>query len=128
MQQIDRMAAIVQEHALEKVRDQAARDTERVRRFIRGRRAAILADLDPEPPSWPWPLTAADICWPELGSFDIHFETAWNTLESEDPLSEGRSRYDTYELSGRLRVLPAPGLQLGSKKTIHKVPISTSML
>ena len=123
------MATIVQEHASEKVRDQAARDTERVRRFIRGRRAAILADLDPDPPSWPWPLTAADICWPELGSFDIHFETAWNTLESEDPLSEGRG-LDTTPMSclGRLRALPAPGLQLGSKKTIHRVPISTSML
>ena len=113
LQQIDRMATIVQKHALEKVRDQAARDTERVRRFIRGRRAAILADLDPEPPSWPWPLTAADICWPELGSFDIHFETAWNTLESEDPLSEGRSRYDTYELSGKTPNIASSGVTAG---------------
>jgi len=113
LQQIDRMAAIVQEHALEKVRDQAARDTERVRRFIRGRRAAILADLDPEPPSWPWPLTAADICWPELGSFDIYFETAWNTLESEDPLSEGQSRFDTYELSGKTPSIVGSGVTAG---------------
>ena len=113
LQQIDRMAAIVQEHASEKVRDQAARDTERVRQFIRGRRAAILADLDPDPPSWPWPLTAADICWPELGSFDIYFETTWNTIQSEDPLNEGRSRYDTYELSGKTPRIANTGVTAG---------------
>ena len=48
LQLADEMAAIVQQHILPKRRADAARDAERVRRFIRERRAVILADLDPE--------------------------------------------------------------------------------
>jgi len=59
----DQMAAIVQTHALAKTRQAADKDAERVRRFIRRRRVEILADLDPQPPAWPWPLAAADFCW-----------------------------------------------------------------
>ncbi len=97
----DDMAAIVQQHALAKRRADAARDAERVRRFIRGRRAAILADLDPEPAAWPWPLAAADICWPERGAFDLRFETTWGSSESENPLGEGTVEFSNYQLGGK---------------------------
>ena len=49
------MAAIVERHVSGPRREEAALDADRVRRFIRGRRAVILADLDPEPPAWPLP-------------------------------------------------------------------------
>ena len=97
----DEMAAIVQQHALAKRRADAARDADRVRRFIRERRAVILADLDPEPPTWSWPLAAADICWPERGVFDLHFETTWGSSASENPLGEGTVEFTEYKLGGK---------------------------
>ena len=110
---IDQMAALVQEHALQEVRDHAARDAERVRRFVRGRRAAILSDLNPEPPRWAWPLTAADFCWPERGTFDINFEATWGTIESEKPLEEGRATYNTFELGGASEPFVNTGVTAG---------------
>ena len=97
----DEMAVIVQQHALAKRRADAARDADRVRQFIRERRAVILADLDPEPPTWPWPLAAADICWPERGVFDLHFETTWGSSASENPLGEGTVEFTDYKLGGK---------------------------
>ena len=96
----DEMAAIVQRHALAKRRARAARDSERVHEFIRGRRAVILADLDPEPTAWSWSLAAADICWPERGAFDLRFETTWGSSESENPLEEGTVAFTEYKLGG----------------------------
>ena len=97
----DDMAAVVQQHGLVKRRADAARDAERVRRFIRERRAVILADLDPEPAAWPWPLASADICWPERGAFDLRFETTWGSSESENPLGEGTVEFSNYQLGGK---------------------------
>ena len=97
----DEMAAIVQQHALAKRRADAARDADRVRQFIRERRAVILADLDPEPAAWPWPLASADICWPERGAFDLRFETTWGSSGSENPLEEGTVEFTEYKLEGK---------------------------
>ena len=97
----DEMAAIVQQHGLVKRRAYAASDTDRVRQFIRERRAVILADLDPEPAAWPWPLASADICWPERGAFDLRFETTWGSSESENPLGEGTVAFSDYQLGGK---------------------------
>ena len=113
---IDQMAALVQEHTLEKMRGPAARDAERVRRFIRGRRGAILADLDPQPPRWPWPLTTADFCWPERGTFDINFEATWGTVDSEKPLEEGHTIYNTYELGSASEPFVETGVTAGIDK------------
>ena len=101
LQLADDMAAIVQQHILPKSRASAARDADRVRRFIRERRAVILADLDPEPPAWPWPLAAADICWPETGAFDLRFETTWGSSASENPLAEGTVAFSHYQIEGK---------------------------
>ena len=113
---IDQMAALVQEHTLEKMRGPAARDAERVRRFIRGRRDAILADLDPQPPHWSWPLTTADFCWPERGTFDINFEATWGTVDSDKPLEEGLTTYNTYELGGASESFVETGVTAGIDK------------
>ena len=59
LERTDAMAAIVQQHALPRERAVAAADTERIRRFIRERRAELLAELEPEPPDWQWPLNPA---------------------------------------------------------------------
>ena len=98
---IDQMAALVQEHARPAMRAPAARDVERVRKFIFGRRAAVLSDLDPEPRQWPWPLSSADICWSERGTFDLSFEATWGTIDSDEPLEEGRTTYNAYELGAK---------------------------
>ena len=52
---VDEMAAVVAAHALPGDRAAAAADAERVRQFIKKRRAEILDDLTPEPPPWPEP-------------------------------------------------------------------------
>ena len=95
----DEMEGIVKRHLLPDRRADAARDANRVRRFIRGRRAAVLADLDPEPPAWPWPLTEP-FCWPEKGAFEVRFETTWGSSESENPLEEGEVSFIHYQLEG----------------------------
>ena len=97
----DDMAGIVQQHVLDERRVGAARDADRVREFIRERRAVILADLNPEPPAWPWPLTSADICWPETGAFDLRFETTWGSSASENPLAEGTVAFTHYQIEGK---------------------------
>ena len=84
---VDQMAAIVQQYALPEVRDAAAADTERVRKFILKRKGEILADLTPEPPDWPEPYGAAAADGVE--SFELRFETTWGSNWSVDPLAEG---------------------------------------
>ena len=65
---VEEMAAIVQEHALAEDRAEAAADAERVRQFIKKRRAEILDDLTPEPPEWPGPDFAAEPAGPAGGT------------------------------------------------------------
>ena len=91
---VDQMAAIVQEHSLSEAKDAAAKDTERVRKFILKRKGEILADITPEPPDWPEPeygAAAAD----GVESFELRFETTWGTSRSVNPLAEGT----VYELT-----------------------------
>jgi hypothetical protein len=108
----DDMAEIVQQHILGR-QASAARDAERVRQFIRERRAVILADLDPEPSAWPWPLAAADICWPETGAFDLRFETTWGSSASENPLAEGTVEFTEYKLGGKEQGFELAGATAG---------------
>ena len=89
LRRTERMAALVQTHALADRRAEAATDAGRVRRFIRGRRAELLADLEPEPPAWPWPLADSDLCWGEATSVDLRFETTWGSKDSVDPFAAG---------------------------------------
>ena len=92
---VDAMAAIVQEHSLPEAKDAAAKDTERVRKFILKRKGEILADLTPEPPDWPEPELAGTVGELDLESFEVRFETTWGTSESANPLAEGT----VYELN-----------------------------
>ena len=85
----DAMAAIVEEHSLPEARPAAAADAERVRQFIKKRRAEILEDLTPEPPAWPDPPPPAA----EAGTLEIKFETAWGSNKSFNPLGEGEIVY-----------------------------------
>ena len=73
----------------------------------------ILADLDPEPPAWPWPLAAADICWPEKGTFDLRFETTWGSSASENPLAEGTVEFTEYKLAGKEQRFDLSGATAG---------------
>ncbi len=109
----DDMAAIVQQHILDKRQASAARDAERMREFIRERRAVILADLDPQPPAWPWPLAAADICWPERGTFELRFETTWGSSARENPLVEGTVEFTEYKLAGKEQRFDLSGATAG---------------
>ena len=93
---VDEMAAIVQQYALPEVRDAAAADTERVRKFILKRKGEILADITPEPPDWPEPSQAAvSLSESDLEAFEVRFETTWGSHQSANPLAEGK----VYELN-----------------------------
>ena len=84
---VDRMTAIVQQHALPEAKAAAAEDTGRVQKFILKRRSEILADITPEPPDWPEPEEAAAAG--ESGSLELSFETTWGSNKSANPLEEG---------------------------------------
>ena len=84
---VDRMAAIVRQHALPEARASAAEDTGRVQQFILGRRGEILADITPAPPDWPEPQMAESAV--ESGSLELRFETTWGSNQSASPLEEG---------------------------------------
>ena len=86
---VDQMAAIVQQHALPEARQAAAKDTERVRKFILKRRGEILADLTPEPPDWPDPWEEGPTTGPQLVSLEVAFTTTWGSNRSANPLEEG---------------------------------------
>lgn len=91
---VDRMAAIVQEHSLPDAKDEAAEDTERVRKFILTRKGEILADITPEPPDWPEPEgpdAPAGSITPE--AWEIHFETVWGSSKNPNPFEEGEVTY-----------------------------------
>ena len=87
------LAAVVQAHAPPEAREEAADDAARVRRFILKRRGELLADLEPEPPDWPWPLVdAVDVCWGEgsgVMTFEVAFKTTWGTKDSPNPFETG---------------------------------------
>ena len=85
---VDEMAAIVQQHALPKAKQDAARDTERVRKFILKRKGEILADITPEPPDWPDSWQGGDAGL-ESGSLEVTFKTAWGSNKSPNPFAEG---------------------------------------
>ena len=87
MASVDRMAAIVQRHAEPGAREAAAKDTERVRKFILKRRGEILADITPEPPDWPEP-DYGQVAG-ESGSLEVSFETVWGSNRNVDPWEEG---------------------------------------
>ncbi len=113
LRQVDEMADLVQIHALAARRGKARSDTERVRRFIRQRRAAILAAIDPLPPSWPWPLTPADICWPQVGIFDLAFATTWGSKDNEAASKDGRVTFANYQLGRDQQGLKNPWATAG---------------
>ena len=90
---VDQLTAVVAANALPENRAEAAKESERVRKFILKRRGEILADLTPEPPDWPEPDVAADL---DLEPFELRFEAEWGTLDSANPLAEG-TVYDQNE-------------------------------
>ena len=79
----ERMAALVQAHARPERRAGAARDADRVRRFIRERRAVLLAAGEPEPGNRNTSLRPPPACWGEPTSFELRFETAWGGGRAE---------------------------------------------
>ena len=87
---VDEMAAVVAEHALPEDRAGAAADAERVRQFIKKRRAEILDDLTPTPPEWPAP-DFGDLPGVEADRVDltVRFESTWGSNKSINPFVHG---------------------------------------
>lgn len=64
----------------------AARDS--VREFITGRRAALVAELEPGAPEWPYDLRDS-ACYAVYGSVSGTFTTTWGTAVEMNPLATG---------------------------------------
>ena len=109
----DRMAAIVQRHILAEEAADAASDAKRVRRFISQRRAAILAESEPSPPEWPWPLSPA-FCRQLEGAFDLLFDTTWGSL-GRNPGSEGTVSFSKFQRNGETRRIHMAGAIAGAE-------------
>ena len=110
---IDTMATIVQTYGHPDEVGWAAEDTLRVRNFVNGRRQAVLADLQPTPIEWPWPVAEANICWEVLGQVDVSFETTWGTLEVEDFMGTGGGEVAMYSVEGADKVFDDIGITSG---------------
>lgn len=106
----DEMAAIVQRHALPKNRAAAKKEAERVREFIRERRAVILSDLRPQPPEWLDEAASATIAGGygalTSGALELQFSAEWGTSESANPFAEGK----IMRLAFNGEELPADGM------------------
>ena len=116
--EVDRMAAIVQQHALPAEASAAERDTERVRTFISKRKAEILADLSPEPPEWPQP----DVSAPSSagsGTLEISFETAWGSSSSPNPLGQGTVH--SLQLNGSSEAVEGTGVFAGAASPEERI-------
>ncbi len=85
---VDEMAAIVQHHTVGEASEAAAKDTERVRKFILKREGEILADLTGEPPDWPEPAAYIPAS-AGSGTLEVAFSTTWGTNWSPNALEEG---------------------------------------
>ncbi|MDP6945036.1 MAG: CotH kinase family protein, partial [Myxococcota bacterium] len=93
---VDQMAQVIGTYTTGEERSAAGWDTQRVRNFVNGRRAAVLADLQPTPAAWPWSLNPPDICWEILGAVDITFEATWGTQGTDDFMDVGSAQVASY--------------------------------
>lgn len=79
-------------------------EVERVRSFVRGRKAAVEALLAQAAPPWTKPLRAP-WCADTIGTIDATFATTWGTVGATDPFSTGTG---TLDVVIRGTALPAP--------------------
>jgi spore coat protein CotH len=111
--EIDRMAAIVQEHGGAEAISRAANDTQRLRNFVNGRRAAISSEVSGAGASWPFPLAEPNICWEVLGAIDVSFEANWGTSEVENFMDVGGATLAHYEFVGETMTFTDSGVTSG---------------
>ena len=101
LEEIERMSAIVQSHALPETLVEALDDTDRLRDFVTYRRGQILDELSPQPPDWDWPLDSPDICWDIIGHVDLDFEAIWGSHGADNITEHGDVDINSYEVHGQ---------------------------
>ncbi len=102
----DRMQALIEPVAGPSIA--AAADA--VRAFIAGRRDVVMAELEPTPPPWPYPLREP-LCLAALGDLSATFETTFGSL-GQNPFSQGPTAFDVM-LGGPPLVLTPTGTLAG---------------
>jgi len=113
LEEIERMSAIVQSHALPETRLEALADTARLRDFVIYRRGQILDELSPQPPDWDWPLDPPDICWDVVGHVDLDFETTWGSHGADNITEHGDVDITSYQIDGQSLSFIAEGATAG---------------
>jgi len=78
--EIDRMEALIEPYADATQSDSLAGEIEGVRDFVRGRRAALLLELDAGTPVWPYPA-GEESCRIKIGTVTATFDTTWDSLD-----------------------------------------------
>jgi hypothetical protein len=98
LSEVERMAALIEPHLLEGQNlTKFGWDVERVREFIQGRRAAVLANVADGPADWPWPHNGVP-CFTNSGEVKATFDTVWGSLKDES--MEGIANYEVYVIDG----------------------------
>jgi len=80
--EIDRMETLITPVADPNGSGELATAIERVRTFVRGRRAELSAELSAGPPVWPY--AEDESCLINLGTISGTFDTRWDTLDTFD--------------------------------------------
>ena len=99
LSEVDRIEALISPHLAAGSNGQQALtkfgwDVERVREFIVGRRAAVLANVADGPADWPWPHNPVP-CFENAGEVHATFDTVWGSLK-DDTLT-GTAIYEEYQ-------------------------------
>ncbi|MFO0759890.1 MAG: CotH kinase family protein [Byssovorax sp.] len=90
--EIDRIQALLAPH-LGPGAAAAAKAAGGVRAFVKNRRATILGELSPKPPSWPYPPPAG-LCLTTVATVSGTFSTTFGTLEDPNPFMTGTGTFD----------------------------------
>jgi len=99
--EVDRMAALIAP-VVDDPDGGHAGALEGVRAFVRGRRQAILAELDAGAPAWDYALRDT-FCFAPIGHVSGTFATTWNSTSQPDPFAGS-----TASLSGEVQGVPLP--------------------
>jgi len=115
--EIDRMQKLMTPYLGDAVLAQADAATD-VRNFVASRKAAILAEISPTPPAWPYAIPAG-VCLATVGKMSGTFSTTYSTLAQMQPFATGQGSFTTEIPLGMSMVAntvgAAAGLESGPK-------------
>lgn len=109
--EIDRLQKLMTPYLGDDVLAEANAATD-VRNFVAGRRSAILAEISPTPPAWPYAVPAG-VCMSTVGKVSGAFSTTYGTLAQMQPFVTGQGSFTTEIPIGTSMVANSVGASAG---------------